>query len=88
MVLIICLVRLHDINHYMDVREVLAQLGYAAAGSLLILGISFVIGRLGLSSLLTLVLGIILCAAGYAALLTAGRNRYFMAVLSKVLHRG
>jgi O-antigen/teichoic acid export membrane protein len=87
MVLIICLVRLRDINHYMDVREVLSQLGYAAAGSVLILGISFAIGKLGLSSLLTLVLGIFLCAAAYALLLAAGRNRYFMAVLSKVLRR-
>ncbi len=87
MVLIICLVRLHDIDHYMDVREVLSQLGYAVAGSLLILWISLAIGRLGLSSLLSLVLGIFLCTAAYAVLLAAGRNRYFMAVLSKVLRR-
>lgn len=87
MVLIICLVRLHDLNHYMDVREVLTQLGYAAAGSFLILGISLVIGRLGLSSLLSLVLGLVFCVAGYAVLLAVGRNRYFMAVSSKILRR-
>ena len=84
MVLIICLVRLRDLNHYMDVREVLTQLAYAAGGSFLILGISLVIGRLRLSSLLSLVLGIFFCVAGYAVLLAVGRNRYFMAVSSKI----
>ena len=87
MVLIICLVRLHDVNEYMDVREVLIQIGYAAAGSVLIPGISFVIGIFDLSPLLSLVTGIVCCACGYALLLAAGRNRYFMAVVSKALRR-
>ena len=87
MVLTICLVRLRDVNHYMDVREVLTQLGYAAAGSVLILGISFLIGRIAPSPLLSLLMGMIFCMAGYAAVLAAGRNRYFMFAISKIVHR-
>lgn len=87
MVLIICLVRLRDINYYMDVREVLTQIGYAAIGSVLILVISFALGRLALSPLPSLVLGIICSVAGYVLLLAVGRNRYFMTAAAKVLHR-
>ena len=86
-VLVICLVRLGDVNYYLNVREVLTQILYAAAGSAVIIGISFVIGRTGLSALPSLILGIVLSVCGYGILLAAGRNRYFMSAVSVVLRR-
>ena len=86
-VLVICLVRLGDVNYYLNVREVLTQILYAAAGSAVIIGISFVIGKTGLSALPSLILGIVLSVCGYGILLAAGRNRYFMSAVSAVLRR-
>lgn len=83
MVLIICLVRLGDVNRYLDLRDILTQFLFAAAGSGLILGISLALGRTGLSPLLSLGLGVILSVAAYACLLGLGRNRYFMSVVNK-----
>ena len=65
----------------------LTQILYAAAGSAVIIGISFVIGRTGLSALPSLILGIVLSVCGYGILLAAGRNRYFMSAVSAVLRR-
>lgn len=84
MVFVICLARLRHVGRYLDLREILVQLGYAAAGSVLILAISIGIGRLGLSMARSLAAGLILCPAAYVALLAAGRNRYLMPVLKRI----
>ncbi|MBR2730297.1 MAG: flippase [Lachnospiraceae bacterium] len=88
MVMIICLVRLRDLDHYVDVHEVLVQAAFAAAGAALILGISAGVGRTGLSPLHSLLLGLVLCPAAYAVLLAAGRNTYFLSAAQKLLRSG
>ena len=87
LVMIICLVRLRDVNYYLEVREVLVQAVFGVIGAALILGISTIISKAGFTPLLSLIIGLILCPAAYILLLAIGRNHYFFMMLNRIIHR-
>ncbi len=84
MVLIICLVRLKNVGHYLNLSKLLKQFIHAAIGFVLVMLISICLKKAVPSSIGSLILGLILCPAAYAVSLLLLRNEYFLSIISAV----